>query len=235
MEEVIKPNAPETIVEEFKNFILDGTYPCVAARAAVSRAHVPCLVVHNNMDKADDDARILLFIYDFVMQFRKVNTTLHSAAVIFTGPEKITEDYFETFLWDRLQCLSTLDAGRFPYDARVSRDPASPHFSFSLGEEAFFIIGLHPASSRPARRFKYPAMVFNPHTQFDNLRATHQYDKMKQIVRKRDEIYSGSINPMLKDFGEASEATQYTGRQHDAEWTCPLHITHGSKNNSSAK
>ena len=234
MEEVIKPNAPEPIVEEFENFILDGAYPCVAARAAVSRGHLPCLVAHN-MDQADDDARILLFIYDFVMRFRKADTTLHSAAVIFTGPENITEEYFETFLWDRLQCLSKLDAGRFPYDPRVSPDPASPHFSFSLGEEAFFIIGLHPASSRPARRFKYPAMVFNPHTQFDHLRAAHQYDKMKQIVRKRDNIYSGSINPMLKDFGEASEAMQYTGRKYDAEWTCPLHITHGSKNNSSAK
>lgn len=234
MEEVMKSNAPENILEEFENFIFDGTYPCVAARAAVSRGHLPCLVAHN-MDQADDDARILLFIYDFVMQFRKAKTALHSAAVIFTGPEKITEEHFETFLWDRLQCLSKLDAGKFRYDGRVSPNPASPHFSFSLCEEAFFIIGLHPGSSRPARRFKYPAMVFNPHTQFDNLRAGHQYDKMKKIVRKRDKIYSGSINPMLKDFGEASEAMQYTGRQYEAEWTCPLHITHGSENNSAEK
>ena len=234
MEEVVKHNSPETILEEFENFILDGTYPCVAARAAVSRGHLPCLVV-SNMDRTDDDARILIFIYDFIMEFRKANTTLHSAAVIFTGPENITEENFDTFFWERLQCLSKLDAGRFPYDARVSPDPASSDFSFSLGEEAFFIIGLHPASSRPARRFKYPAIVFNPHAQFDKLRAAHQYEKMKKIVRKRDKIYSGSINPMLKDFGEASEARQYTGHQHDAGWTCPLHITHGAKNNSSSK
>lgn len=234
MEEVMKPGATEDILEEFKNFILDGTYPCVAARAAVSRGHLPCLVAQN-IDQADDDARMLLFIYDFIIQFRKAKSALHSAAVIFTGPGNITEEHFETFLWARLQCLSKLDAGRFPYDERVSPDPASPHFSFSLGEEAFFIIGLHPASSRPARRFKYPAIIFNPHTQFDNLRAGHQYDNMKKIVRKRDKIYSGSINPMLKDFGEASEAMQYSGRQYNAEWTCPLHIAHGSENNSTEK
>lgn len=235
MEEVIKDDTTQSILEEFENFILDGTYPCVAARAALSRSHVPCLVV-NNIDKPDDDARILLFIYDFVMQFRKAKNDLHSVAIIFSGPANITEDDFETFFWQRLQNLSRLDAGRFPYDSRVSSDPSSPDFSFSLAEEAFFIIGLHPASSRPSRKFKYPAMVFNPHAQFVKLRAAHQYDKMKNVVRKRDKTYSGNVNPMLKDFGEASETMQYTGRQYNEGWTCPLHITHGgTENNSAAK
>jgi len=235
MKDVIREEVAETILEEFENFVLDGAYPCVAARAALSRGHVPCFIA-NNIAEADDDPRILVFIYDFIMQFRKAKSTLHSAAVIFTGPVTINEEDFDTFFWHRLQNLSRLDAGRFPYDARVSSDPASPDFSFSLGEEAFFIIGLHPGSSRPSRRFKYPGMIFNPHAQFVKLRASHQYDKMKNIVRKRDKIYSGDINPMLKDFGEASEAMQYTGRQYHEGWTCPLHITHGgSEDNSPTK
>lgn len=34
--------------------------------------------------------------------------------------------------------------------------------------------------------------------------------------------YSGSINPMLEDFGTSSEVYQYSGRKYDAEWRCPL-------------
>jgi FPC/CPF motif-containing protein YcgG len=46
---------------------------------------------------------------------------------------------------------------------------------------------------------------------------------MKKVVRRRDELYSGSVNPMLKDFGEAPEVFQYSGKQYDSTWKCPLH------------
>lgn len=221
----MRDSEAEVIREDFQTFIGGREYPCVAARAAASRGHTPSLVA-GHMGDDEDDARILLFIYDFIMQFRKATSTLHSAAVIFRQPEAITEHLYERFFWDRLQSLSRLDAGRYWYDARVSADPASPDFSYSLGEEAFFIIGLHPASSRPARQFKYPAIVFNPHVQFQQLRDNAQFDKMKEIVRARDHAMCGSINPMLNDFGAASEARQYTGRRYQADWQCPLTITH---------
>lgn len=217
----------ENIVAEFKSFINDKDYPCVAARAAMSRANVPCFVA-DHIESDEQDERILQFIYDFIAHFRNANGSLYSAAVIFRHPESISEEAYENFFWERLQRLSNLDAARHPYDCHVSLDPKDRHFSFSLGEEAFFIIGLYANSPRPSRRFKYPAIIFNPHVQFDRLRKAGQYKKMKNIVRKRDQHYSGSINPMLRDFGESSEAMQYTGRQYDAGWTCPLHIRHGS-------
>jgi hypothetical protein len=225
----------KAIIGEFQHFISAETYPCVAARAAMSRGHVPCLVA-DHMNCPRDDRKILLFIYDFVEQFRKLNSILHSAAIIFTGPQEITESAFETSLWQRLQALSDLDAENYAYDKRVSRDPSAANFSFSLAEEAFFIIGMHPASARRSRQFKYPVMVFNPHIQFEEMRKTGQYEKMKSVVRRRDIMYSGSINPMLADFGEASEVYQYSGRQYDDTWTCPLKITHGEpEDNSSQK
>ncbi|MDQ3193559.1 MAG: YqcI/YcgG family protein, partial [Bacteroidota bacterium] len=109
---------------------------------------------------------------------------------------------------------------------RVSNDPESINFSFSLKEEAFFIIGLNPSSSRPARKFKYPALIFNPHAQFEKLRESNRYEKMKSIVRKRDLVYSGSLNPMLKDHGISSEVNQYSGVNYSGEWQCPLKIRH---------
>jgi len=45
---------------------------------------------------------------------------------------------------------------------------------------------------------------------------------MKNIVRKRDVALSGSINPMLQDFGAASEVYQYSGMQYDSTWQCPF-------------
>ena len=223
----------ETIINDFQHFVLNETYPCVAARAAMSRKQIACLVV-DHMACGHQDEHILRFLYDFVADFRKSTTDFHSAAIIFEGPAELDERNFEDLLWKRLQLLSVIDAKKFSYDKRVDPDPSAPDFSFSLGEEAFFVIGLYPASPRPARRFKFPAIVFNPHVQFEEMRRTNRYEKLKKIVRRRDIEYSGSINPMLADFGERSEVYQYSGNMYDEDWKCPLHIAHEkSKNNPS--
>ena len=169
------------------------------------------------------------------MRYRNSNEFYHSAAIIFTGPQIINEEMFDALLWQRLQALEILDAENYKYDNRVEADPASAKFSFSIKEEAFYIIGLHAASSRQARRFIHPTLVFNPHAQFEQLRASSKYDAMKNTVRKRDIAFSGSVNPMLQDFGEASEVFQYSGRKYDDSWKCPLKITHATtKHNPSA-
>lgn len=225
----------KAIIGEFQDFILNETYPCVAARAAMARKQIACLVA-DHMACGHEDDRILRFLYDFVAGFRSAGTDFHSAAVIFQGPEGITEKTFENLLWRRLQSLSDLDANNFDHDHRVDPDPSAPDFSFSIGEEAFFVIGLHPSSTRRSRQFRYPAIVFNPHIQFEEMRSAERYEKLKTIVRKRDIRYSGSINPMLSDFGERSEVYQYSGKKYDDDWTCPLHIAHGkTENNSSQK
>ena len=101
-------------------------------------------------------------------------------------------------------------------------------------EEAFFVIGLHANSSRPSRQFRYPALVFNPHAEFEKLRTNNRYGKMKEVIRKRDISYSGSANPMLTDFGEASEVYQYSGRKYAEDWQCPLKIDHATTKHNTA-
>jgi FPC/CPF motif-containing protein YcgG len=216
----------EDAIREFYNFIADSAFPCVAAKGALSRKHIPCLV-SDHLECANDDRAILSFLYDFIKYFRQTRESLYSAAIVFIRPVITEEEMFDHLLWQKLQSLSTLDAEHFAYDTRVSADPESPDFSFSLGEEAFFVIGLHPASSRQSRRFKYPAIVFNPHVQFETLRKLKRYEKLKRIVRQRDIRFSGSINPMLSDFGNRSEAQQYSGRAYSPGWECPLKVTHG--------
>lgn len=213
------------IINEFELFINNKEFPCVAAKAAFERQQLKCMVADHMACPQDDDA-ILKFLYDFVDSYRNSSVIFHSASIIFKGPELYSEEMFDKLLWQRLQSLSDLDAKSSGYDKRVDTDPNSANFSFSLNEEAFFVIGLNPVSSRPARQFKYPALVFNPHAQFEQLRELNRYGKMKDIVRKRDVAYSGSVNPMLEDFGTSSEVYQYSGLKYDDTWKCPLKISH---------
>ncbi len=219
--------ASEVIITEYLNYISNKEFPCVAARAAEAKQQVHCMVAENMFCPHDDPA-ILSFLYKFVDLYRLSDTLFHSVAIIFKGPDFPGEELFDRLMWQRLQSISDLDATHHPYDLRVDSDPSSPEFSFSLKQEAFFIIGLHPHSGRPSRRFNYPTLVFNPHAQFEDLRKADHYDKLKNIVRKRDLISSGTVNPMLEDFGNASEVFQYSGRHYNSDWKCPLKIHHAT-------
>jgi uncharacterized protein len=212
--------------QAYKSFLTSQDYPCVGAKAAVSAGNITCMVAGSMNDNSHDE-EILHFLYDFVQDYRESESRFHSAAVIFEGPEKMSEEIFEKLIWVRLQSLHDLDSLNYAYDKRVNPDPSSADFSFSIREEAMFIIGLHPESSRKARRFKCPALTFNPHDQFNVLKETGKYESFKHTVRTRDIAYSGSINPMLTDFGNASETRQYSGMKYDDDWQCPLIINHG--------
>ncbi|GGB74776.1 hypothetical protein GCM10007424_13420 [Flavobacterium suaedae] len=213
------------IINQFTSFIESKTFPCVAAKAAFTKKQLK-VIVAEHMACPKDDRSILEAIYNFIKDYRQSEKLFHSIAVIFPYTEIENEIMYDQLFWKRLQALADLDAEKFEYDYRVDSEPDSENFSFSLGNEAFFVIGLHPKSSRKARQFKYPAIVFNPHAQFEQLRENKQYVKMKNIVRKKDIAYSGDINPMLEDFGESSEVYQYTGRQYSESWKCPFHSNH---------
>ncbi len=221
----MKISESQAIIGKYKAYLTNKEFPCVAAKASLSQEQIKFYVA-NDMACPKDDFGILQFVYDFVDEYRQAKEIFYSAVVIFKGPKALNEVKFDELMWQRLQELSDLDAQKFDYDKRVATDPESKNFSFSLKEEAFFIIGLHPASSRSSRQFSYPTLVFNPHAQFEEMRKIGSYAKMKSIVRKRDIAYSGSVNPMLKDFGEYSEVYQYSGRQYDKQWQCPLRINH---------
>ena len=142
---------------------------------------------------------------------------------MFETPRALTEEAFEEALWNRLDALHRLDRLRYDWDPTVSSDPDSRRFSFSLMGEACFVVGLHPNASRRARRFSSPALVFNLHRQFEELRTEGRYEGLRDTIRARDTAFDGSVNPMVAGFGEVSEARQYSGRRVGPEWSCPFH------------
>ncbi|CAN5143737.1 guanitoxin biosynthesis heme-dependent pre-guanitoxin N-hydroxylase GntA [soil metagenome] len=223
---MIKLPDQQNIIRDYFKLIEDPTFSCIAAKAALKKKQIKCFVA-GHMACPHDDANILKFLYEFIDHYRNSKEMYHSAAVFFKAPEVIDEELFERFLWQRLQSLSDLDKPYYAHDKRVSARPHDRNFSFSLKGEAMFVIGLHAGSSRKARRFRYPSLIFNPHQQFEDLRASGKFAKMKYAVRKKEVALSGSINPMLRDFGEFSEVYQYSGKVYDDNWQCPLKISNG--------
>ncbi|WP_375285446.1 guanitoxin biosynthesis heme-dependent pre-guanitoxin N-hydroxylase GntA [Sphingomonas sp.] len=205
-----------------KTHVEDAGFPCVGAKAALAKGTLNVLAC-NRIDSAWDDLRIHDGLVRFAQDYKEQPALFRSFAAVFDGPADLTEEAFERALWARVQSLSDKDRWRGQdYDARVSHDPDDPHFSLSFGGEAFFVVGLHPNASRPARRFARPTLVFNLHDQFETLRAQGKYETMREKILVRDEALAGSRNPMLSRHGDASEARQYSGRVVGEEWRCPF-------------
>ena len=206
----------------FRAFIKEPPFPCVGAKSALAKGRLE-IIVARDITSGWDDLRIYPALLAFVADFRRNPDLFQSFVVVFEGPHDLSEEAFERSLWDRAQSLSDKDAwlGQ-PYDASVHADPDDPHFSLSFGGEAFFIVGLHPRASRPARRFSFPALVFNLHDQFVRLRAEGRYEKLRDAILQRDEDLAGSPNPMIARHGDVSEARQYSGRAVAGDWRCPF-------------
>jgi uncharacterized protein len=162
-------------------------------------------------------------LYTFVTDVTTAEAQFTTFIASFEGPHPASEEDFERTLWRSLQHLHDLDHPFDEWAPTVSADPEDPEFSFSFAGTAFFVVGLHAASSRAARRFAWPTLVFNPRQQFDDLRASGRYSRFKQVIRRAEVVLQGSTNPMLSDHGSQSEARQYSGRDVDADWRCPFH------------
>jgi FPC/CPF motif-containing protein YcgG len=199
----------QDLQSKFEAFVRDRAFPCVGAKSALARGTlkvVPCRSISSGWDDLRIHGELLEWVSD-----------------VFADRINLSEKSFENAMWERIQSLSDKDAWLDqPYDSRVSHDPDDVHFSLSFGGEAFFAVGLHPRASRPARRFETPAIVFNLHDQFEQLRDEGRYEGMRETILARDVQLAGSVNPMLTRHGEASAAAQYSGREVDSQWVCPF-------------
>ena len=223
-------NALRGLLDEF---LSREDYPCVPAKSANNRDNIE-LLVGDNITQPMNDVELYSALLDFGKNLALDtidNISFKTLINIYRQPTDLSEEEFEQALWDRLQNLHNFDAVRGQsWDENVDSDANSSHFSMSIGGHSFFIVGLHPHASRLARRFSYPALVFNLHAQFEVLRERNKYERIKGMVRKRDTEFSGGPNPMLDDFGNESEAPQYSGRKVDENWECPLQHKENIKN-----
>jgi len=208
----------------FTAFVADPAFPCLGAKAALN-SDSQILRVYQELGAQQSATELARDLEAFICSDVQRTSDFASFVAMFREPRGLAEKEFEKLLWSGLQQLHQIDAVRHVWNAKVSSDTADPCFAFSFASEPLYVVGLHGGSSRRARSFPWPTLVFNPHEQFERLRQDGKWTKMQQAIRRREIALQGSINPMLSDFGQESEARQYSGRAVEADWKPPFKVS----------
>lgn len=208
-----------TSKEEYDDFILGKDHPCLMAQTVFSMDQVD-YHEYEKFGSRETAQAILKDLQQYIENYNFESNDFLTFLAVFKGKKEYSEEEFEKLLWQQLQYIHEEDDS--PWDESVKPDPEDPDFSFSIGGKAFYIVGMHPNSSRKARQAPYPTLTFNLHWQFEKLREMNTYKTVRDKIRERDIELQGNINPMLEDFGERSEARQYSGRKVGDEWKCPF-------------
>lgn len=206
--------------EELKQFIVAKNHPCIMAQTVFKMREVT-VKEYDDFGSLATAKKIVSDLATYLNGYDFSAPSFETFIAVFPAQQIDNEDEFEQKLWRQLASIHEVDPK--PWDPSVSSDPNDKDFSFSILGHAFYIVGLHPQSSRKARQAPYPTLVFNLHHQFEKLREMGTYNRVRNRIRARDKKLQGSINPALADFGKASEARQYSGRDVDANWKCPFH------------
>lgn len=219
-----RPVAPlaEFVHDSFRALVLNPKFSCVGAKSAF-RTDSYRFGVYPTMTGPDATTALAHDLWSFVEEQEQFGDNFYTFVASFAHPVVSSELEWERLVWTQLQRLHDVDRQHHAWDSSVSSDPDSKDFSFSMGGQAFFVVGLHPASTRWARRFAWPTLVFNAHHQFTRLRGQGKFEHMRDVIRTRDQGLQGSLNPNLDNWGERSEARQYSGRPVESAWRCPFH------------
>lgn len=216
-------NSPELLHEihqKFQDFILEENHPCIMANTVFSMKDYD-MKIYEKLGSKSTAANLLEDLQQYVDSYNFNDNKFKSFIAVFPNADVVSEIEFENLMWRQLQFIH--DKDKKDWDHRVSKNPKDDNFSFSIARRAFYIVGMHPKSSRLARQAPYATLVFNLHWQFEKLREMNAYYKVRDKIRERDAELQGSINPVLKDFGQDSEAKQYSGRNVGNAWKCPFH------------
>ena len=137
------------IKNKFKRFVIETGHPCVMAQTMFRMDKVN-LKIYDHFGSEEAALKILTDLNGYLAEYEFGSDDFYTFMAVFNDETRYSEEQFEKQLWSQLQHLHNLDD--HPWDPKVSSDPESRKFSFSLLGEAFYIVGMHPGSSRKARR-----------------------------------------------------------------------------------
>lgn len=212
----------EFVHDSFRSLVLNQRFSCVGAKSAVRRGGYR-FGLYTALDSTGASAGLARDLFEFVEDQPSLEGEFTTFVASFGGPVTADEGQFEKLLWAQLQRLHEKDRMHHPWDPAVSADPEDSNFAFSFAGRAFFVVGLHPAASRFARRFAWPTLVFNAHEQFEKLREEGRFGRLREVIRAREIALQGDLNPNLGDFGDFPDSRQYSGRPVEEDWRCPFH------------
>lgn len=216
----------------FRSHISNAEFPCVGAKAAIN-GNCYRFGFYPEMNTVSTTFGLAHDLWEYTREQAAFGINYATFIASFAGPVIYDEQQWEDLLWTQINNLHQLDRTHYNWDSSVSSNPEDSDFSFSFAETGFFIVGLQPKSSRLARRFPWATLVFNTHSQFERLREQNKFERMQQTIRARDIKLQGSLNPNLSDFGDRSDARQYSGRAVEETWKCPFHSSSSGMKKSS--
>jgi FPC/CPF motif-containing protein YcgG len=222
----VSPADPQAVLahESFGAMVMSDPYPCVVGGGLLRRGDYR-FGSYPALGTPESARAVAADLWQFIQDFPIRQDTFASFVASYDGPTCATEEQFEELLWRQLQLLHDLDREHHDWSPFVGSDPNTKGFSFSLAGRPIFILGMHPASSRMARRPGRPTMVFNAHEQFNILRETGLMPRITKTIRTRDHKMQGTVNPALVFFDDNHpETVMYSGRVPDEDWKCPVHI-----------
>jgi FPC/CPF motif-containing protein YcgG len=219
----------EAMFQLLNQAIAEEQFSCVAAKSA----SLQNTVVHRHYPALADiagSARMHEDLIDYGKRRSQLSQSNATFVATFSRPVIVSETQFEELLWSHLSLLHRVDVSQgYAWAPDVSAEPEADNFSYSIGGEPYFVVGLHPCASRGTRRMPFVALAFNSHRQFNHLKSIGLYARLQKTIRAREIARYGSINPNLAEHGTASEARQYSGRPVEAGWECPFHSLHRAK------
>jgi len=197
--------------------------PCIFGKSVIKSKNYD-LKFYNSLTEVDS----MIQLYNDLLSFTKVQkeryaNNFSSFIAIFRDDNILNEKDFDNKLWHILSELTTKDKQYHKWDESVSKSPLDKNFSFSFGERAYFVLGMHKGASRLSRKFQYPTLVFNARYYFDLLRENGTMEKYRTMIRQKDISTQGNINPNLINYSDNdSEAKLYSGMQISSDWVCPF-------------
>jgi FPC/CPF motif-containing protein YcgG len=199
---------------QFRGALLSPAFPCLGGASAVRRGDYR-FALYGELGSPGAAAACADDLRAFVAESPVSRNPVAVFVAAFDGELITSEAGFELALWRQLRAVHEHDpsSDSAPFGPSGEEDPG-----FYFADRDFFIVGLHPAASRWARRFAWPVLVFNALSHADALRAMGKTERMRERILARDHELQGTMNPSL----DACQLAQFSGAPASTDWHCPV-------------
>ena len=139
--------------DNFKKFIIEEDHPCIMSQTIFSSENYQ-LHTYKGLGSITAAKKIVEDLKNYLEGYDFSTNEFFSFIAVFEDASDYSEKGFEDLLWKQLQNIHNIDHKK--WDGTVSSNPKNKSFSFSILGTAFYIVGMHPNSSRNARKSPRP-------------------------------------------------------------------------------
>ncbi len=221
IKDFLQPALLDKVYHEISHTLQQDKYPCVAAVQSYTKNQYE-VGFYDSLGLGNRNYELASDLIHFVENLDLQKTPFQSFWAVFEETKSLSEEEFEKALWRELSYLTSHQELPDSWDPSFSSNPEDKNFCFSLGGHAFYVVGLHPNSSRLSRRFPFPVLLFNAYEQFNSLIKKGTFAPMVKANRKLDSLFQGSVNPMVEKYSESWESIQFSGKSNPENWKCPF-------------